>query len=219
MGKKRSFVKYFFWESRLIGCLLLVFVPVALLLSDWSKFEWTKEILTASWNIFEPIVGTLTLAVAVVLYVAEKRESWEESLEKVLTAEFKCVKSKSMLMEARRIPVAGEHDLRAWGQQLGAQILYGDRSLQYFKVERRDEVAKDGSCKEYILTFYLERVPEILEPVHEKNDYVVLKETQDGFKRVYNSSGEEFMKPKKKKSPEGELMNQKIFVKEGKLIS
>lgn len=219
MGKKRSFGGYFVKESKLIGLLLIVFVPVALLLSDWSKFEWTKEILTESWNIFEPIVGVVTLAVAIALYIEEMRESWEENLPKVLSVEFKHAGSGDMLMEARRIPVAGEYDLRAWGQQLGAQILYGDRSLQYFKVERRDTVAKDGSCKEYILTFYLERVPKILEPVHEKNDYVVLKEVQDGFKRFHNSSGEEFKKPKKDEAPEGQLKDQKIFVKEGKLIS
>lgn len=220
MGKKIVFCKYFFNENKIIGILLLIYLPVSLLLSDWKKFEWEKEILTNSWHIFEPIVGTVTLFVAVVLYIANMRKAWEESLEKMLTARFRLTKNNKMLMEVVRIPVAGEHDLRAWGQQLGAQIIYGDRSLQYFKVERHDEVAQDGSCKEYILTFYLEQIPEILKPVYAKNDYVVLKETKDGFKRFYNSNGEEFKKPAKKdESKELGLKNQKIFIKEGKLIS
>ncbi|TIH11688.1 hypothetical protein D0S45_19670 [Marinifilum sp. JC120] len=161
MGKKRSFGSYFMQESKLIGCLLMVFIPVSLLLSDWEKFKCTKEILTNSWNIFEPIVGTITLAVAVVLYIANMRQSWEDDLPKVLTAEFRFRENNLLIMRADYIPLAEESDIRAWGQQLGAQMS-GARGLKYFRIETSEKVSDDSTRKEYKIVFFLREVPKEL---------------------------------------------------------
>lgn len=174
MGKKTNFIKYFVRESKLIGCLLLVFIPVSLLLSDWSNFEWSKEILTKTWDIFEPIVGTITLAVAVVLYVANMRESWEENLPKVLTAEFRFRDNNSLIMRADYIPLAEESDIRAWGQQLGAQMS-GARGLKYFRIETSDKVSDDGTRKEYKIVFYLREVPPEIRDKYDDGQYANLR--------------------------------------------
>ncbi|SMF09938.1 hypothetical protein [Desulfovibrio gilichinskyi] len=226
MGKKNEFYKYFKKESRLVGVLLLFFIPFSLLLSDWENFDLSKEFLTKNWNIFEPIVGILTLIVALALFVVNKRKSWEDSLPKVLTAEFVYAKDGSLLMKAERFPVASEGDLRAWGQQLGAQILFGERSFQYFKLRTSSSVNDDGLSKDYVVIFYLEDIPRLLKPVHEVNEWVLLKEDGNGkvcrTRLSFNSSSDEG-KPFERfieERPKGEVFkNQKIFVKEGNLIS
>ncbi|CCO22027.1 hypothetical protein [Maridesulfovibrio hydrothermalis] len=225
MAKKKEFIKYLIAENVWILFLLLCFIPISLLLSDWDSFELSKEILTKTWPIFEPVVAVLTLIVALTLFVVNKHKTWEDSLPKRLTAIFVSAKNNTLLMKAENFPLAGEWDLRAWGQQLGAQILFGDRSLQYFKLTTSSKVNQNGTSKDYEVTFYLEEIPALLKDVNESNEWVLLKgDGKGGICRTrlpFNSSGEgkPFVASKVQKPKDGDLKNQKIFIKEGNMIS
>ncbi|SMF09910.1 hypothetical protein [Desulfovibrio gilichinskyi] len=179
MAKKTKFWKYLINESELVGILLIVFVPVSFLLSNWDSFEFNKNFLTQTWNIFEPIVGSITLGVAIVLYVANLREAWEEDLPKLLTAEFRCNDDGSLIMRADNVPFAEESDIRAWGQQLGAQMSGANRGLKYFRIETSERISESGDYKEYKIVFFLREIPEEVRAHYDNGEFVNIRD-KDG---------------------------------------
>ncbi|OEU67902.1 MAG: hypothetical protein BA863_07480 [Desulfovibrio sp. S3730MH75] len=187
-------IKYVWKEHRSVYYVLGGILICSVFLSKWEGIKFSATFLTDTWNIFEPITGTLTLVAALVLYCLSQRREWEDSLPKFMTAEYIYDEDERLLMKAERVPVAGEYDLRAWGQQLGAQILFGERNLQYFKSTSKKIVSDDGASMEYSVRFYLTSIPGPLKNVYEKDKRVVLRGDCSGkFKRysVSNATGDE----------------------------
>lgn len=94
------------------GCVLLVVSMLVAGTYENNSISW--------WNWLEPVTGTTTLAVALAVWLGELKQDWENSLPKRLTVVFLYQGRECMRCEEAYL--AGESDIRAWGQQLGSQM-------------------------------------------------------------------------------------------------
>ncbi len=102
------------------------------------------------WNWAEPISGTVTLLVAVFLWITNVAKDWENNLPKRLSATFLYKNRKVMQFE--NVYLAGEADIRAWSQQVGRQM-GGGKNLNFSPLIKREqpkikkEVTEDEDVK------------------------------------------------------------------------
>jgi hypothetical protein len=94
------------------------------------KMATTGEFWT---NHLDPFVGMAVLIVAMALWFGEVRQDWRASLPCRLTVVF-CHsgdgKHEREVMRCERAGLASESDMRALGQQIGAQMV-GERQLDF----------------------------------------------------------------------------------------
>jgi hypothetical protein len=107
-------------------------------------------------------VGFGTFLVAIAIWFGELNQGWENSLPKRLTVEFLYKGQRLMLCEEAYL--AGESDIRAWGQQIGAQMsrVRNLKFLPFIKQEPgRIKETRDGQAyKLYEVKFTLTELPE-----------------------------------------------------------
>ena len=114
------------------------------------------------WGWLEPVVGVTTLAVALAVWMGELRQDWENSLPKRLTVSFQYQGKEYMRCEQAYL--AGEADIRAWGQQLGSQMA-GTPFLRFQPniLQQPGKICREhhtGACyKLYLVTFFLTHLP------------------------------------------------------------
>lgn len=133
------------------------------------------------------LVGFLTLLVAVVVWLGEVREAWEESLPKRMSVFFFLDDTSAdparprqlrPVIVSRNVWLAGEDDLRQWGMQVASQAV-----TAYVKVPNPSQLrldfgpdvnASEGRVladaqgkphRHYAIRFKLTRLPEPLEQV------------------------------------------------------
>ncbi len=122
-------------------------------------------------NYLDPIMGILTFLLAVIIGY----RTWTEKLPKKLTVHFKY--GSRYVFTCHKTYLAGEGDIRQWGQQIGKQM-NGNKNLDFYPYidqskptvnyqKRKDgkEIIKTGNYlkwlfssklyKHYIVTFYL----------------------------------------------------------------
>lgn len=116
------------------------------------------------WSVIERVLSLVTLAVAVVIWWGEQQEAWERSLPKRLTVSFVFNESGRSIevMRCEKAYLAGEADIRAWGQQLGSQMALDH--LQFFPNYQQESLPpkrdEDGRFyKDYRLTIQLREFP------------------------------------------------------------
>jgi len=139
--------------------IMIVLVVITLLISPFSispiKTWWT--------NWIEPIISMTTLTIAAFVWLGESMEDWEDSLPKKVTVSF-FFKDKEV-MRCERAYLAGESDIRAWGQQLGGQMAGVQfLSLDPLIQQKPGEVIRDSETQEiiklYSVSFVLTALPE-----------------------------------------------------------
>ncbi len=120
------------------------------------------------WNVVEPVLAFGTLGVALFIWWNEKRREYEENLPKKLSVSFVYVgpenrfKDKEVIC-CKDVYLAGEGDIRAWGQQIGRQVV--DNINLSFTPDLRpkpSEIKKGndgGYFKSYSVTFFLTELP------------------------------------------------------------
>ena len=112
----------------------------------------------ADWLIrIQAFLGLPTLLVALFVWIGEIREDWENDLPKRMSVFF-LHKSRPVIV-CRYVWLAGEGDMRAWGQQVAAQAA-NERFLNFYpNVKALDpELAIwiDGKiCRHYVVCFEL----------------------------------------------------------------
>ncbi|GIW95261.1 MAG: hypothetical protein KatS3mg110_3302 [Pirellulaceae bacterium] len=101
------------WWRVLIGALVLGGLLIAVI-RPWqeSSLGW--------WTPTEALLSLLTLAVAVLIWLGELREEWERNLPKRLEVVY--FFEGRPVMVCRDCMLVSESDIRAWAQQLGAQL-------------------------------------------------------------------------------------------------
>lgn len=109
----------------------------------------------------QAVLGAFTLFVAVSVWVNELREDWEQELPCRMSVHF--FHEGQPAVVCRHVWLAGADDLRAWGQQVGAQAA-GDRFLDFTPdlTARPHELAltPDGAaCRLYAVRFHLTKLP------------------------------------------------------------
>lgn len=83
----------------------------------------------------DPLIGVGVFLIALSVWFMKIRQDWEDSLEKRLTIRFHFEGREVMRCEEAYL--AGENDIRSWGQQLGKQMS-GSEQLKFepFLMER-----------------------------------------------------------------------------------
>lgn len=159
MNRPKTEVWKFAWRHRschiiLTCCAALVATFLVLLTYSNGSVGW--------WNWLEPVVGVGTLGVALAVWLGELRQDWENSLLKRLTVNFLYQGREYMRCEGAYL--AGEADIRAWGQQLGSQMA-GSPLLRFQPniLQQPGTVTRDrytGShYMHYRVTFFLTQLP------------------------------------------------------------
>lgn len=146
---------------------------------------WNGEDANAEWYKGWDVVFSLsTLAVAVLVWLAEMRQEWENSLPKKLNALFYL--GDRLVMCCRNAPLASEGDIRAWAQQLGAQMA-NEKFLGLhprFTINNRIESTIAGTFRLYEIRMTLSEMParidELLAPHGDSTKHFVMMDPQSG---------------------------------------
>jgi hypothetical protein len=124
---------------------------------------------TIDW--LDPIVGILTLLVALLVWLIQLNIEWEDNLSKRLTVQFDY--NGKIIMLCEQALLVGESDIRAWGQQIGSQMSFTPilKFDPYFKIEK-PELRYNEQWKEwhklYVVTFYLNELPDVMKAPEDK---------------------------------------------------
>ncbi|MCP5517583.1 MAG: hypothetical protein H7A45_10045 [Verrucomicrobiales bacterium] len=141
------------------------------------------QLLGDAWDWFDKLLGMLTLFVAVVLWFGEAAEDWEEGLPKRLRAVF--LHEGAPVMVCENAVLVSENDVRAWGQQLGAQMA-GERQLAFapfFSLGApRIALTDEGDCKVHEICFHLRELPARLQALRDEQPGACLVWRQHGVK-------------------------------------
>lgn len=141
----------------MVGALLVVLlVAVYIFLTPNGKprTDW--------WSWVEPVSGCATLAVAALVWYGELKQDWRNSLPKRLTVQFvfkpPSTDDYKVVMRCRDAYLAGEDDIRQWGQQLGLQMADNER-LEFHPMVYVNEDPIRGNIRRYTATFVLSALP------------------------------------------------------------
>lgn len=133
------------------------------------------------WQWVEPITGIATLFIAIAVWWGEMREEAEEALPKRLTVEFYYEdpelspdENKKPVMKCVQAYLADKADIRAWGQQIGAQMAQDTMLKFYPDIEQDEGCIKRGQdgrkFKEYTARFRLRNLPAELAKMRDGTD-------------------------------------------------
>ena len=122
----------FLWHNHKKELALVFLVLLLLLFINW--LENTPSLVNLFNDNLRPIVSFSTFLAAVLIWWGERKREWRnEYIPKKLTVYFQ--HNNQPVMECHRSSLLSEADLRAWSQQIGAQMS-GNRKLDfkpYFK--------------------------------------------------------------------------------------
>jgi len=103
----------------------IVFAIGVILVITWYVAPWAATPNNGWWQWMEPIACLSTLAIAILVWLGESVQDVENSLPKRLTVSFFLNGKEIMLCSQAYL--AGESDIRAWGQQIGQQMNKNER--------------------------------------------------------------------------------------------
>lgn len=115
------------------------------------------------WGWLEPLTGIATLLVAIGVWWGEVKQDMENALPKRLNVRF--LFEGKEIMRCDQAYLAGESDIRAWGQQIGRQLVGGILDfapdiLQTPGIVTDENVTPGGGpIKLYEVTFKLTKNP------------------------------------------------------------
>jgi hypothetical protein len=114
------------------------------------------------WNNWEPVLGITTLFVALSVWFGEIFQDWDNSLPKRMTVRFIHVNEdtgeEKVIMKCEEAYLAGESDIRAWGQQLGRQMA-NNELLNFETCIQEPPKRINGEYKLYNVTIPLTLLP------------------------------------------------------------
>ena len=114
--KKNTRLRYLCGNSRLQVCLISIMVGLAILFLICILVGWEK----CYADYVDPSIAIGTLLVAIIVWYNEKRENWRTTWTKKLHVIY-LLKDKEGWREHMIVvnaPLAGESDIRQWGQSL-----------------------------------------------------------------------------------------------------
>ena len=123
---------------------------------------------TGWWQWFEPVWWILSITVTCAIWLGENLENWEATRPMTLTALFEY--GGKVVLLGEDVPLAGEADIRALGQQIG-KSMNDDRLLALDLYTRPIECRIDGSgaaaVRRFTVRFGLREVPEKFRETHQ----------------------------------------------------
>lgn len=174
-----NFRQYAWQEIKKRTMVSLAMLVMALVLAPFIGWQ------TDWWDYIDPLLNLLTLGVALFVGIQQLRRSWEEYLPNRLTVHF--YYEGREVMRCEKAYLANESDIRALGQQIGAQMA----DTQHLKlvapmVEISPPEVNEKECYvHYTAKFYLRELPEALKERDKRNQLPL----------VWNPPFEEALKP------------------------
>lgn len=113
----------------LVGYFLILAIAVlmALFRANGGRLPSTaSDLLSIDWDVWEPILAIMTLATAVLVWVAEAQESWATGLPTYLTLSLWHESQNNEVLRVDHARVVDGDAPRPYAQQLAAQMV-GDR--------------------------------------------------------------------------------------------
>ncbi len=140
-----------------ILCALLLAISFYLISISRDSFHQKIDWL-------DPIIGIITLFIALLVWLIQLSREWEDSLSKRLTVQYDF--NGKIIMICEEALLVGESDIRNWGQQIGAQMSFTPilKFDPYFKIEKaklKYNTKWDEWYKFYAVTFYLNELPDL----------------------------------------------------------
>jgi len=173
-SKIEAISKYALAERRgsfKVFIFLILLIPLVLIIA-WNELNT----FTKTWNDYiSPLIGVVTLFVAILVWVAELMEEWRNDLPKKLTVIFRY--DGKEVMRCNHAELFSEADIRPLGQQIGRQMAGGGKIDLDFAApsvkQTKKEVSSDnetGFFMDYEVVFELTNLPELLKDL-KPNEY------------------------------------------------
>ncbi len=123
-----------------------------------------------SWDSWDNFITVLTFIVAMAIGWQGLVRRWEDKLPNKLTVHF--VYGNDYIMSCYNVSLASEKDIRAWGQQVGAQMVGGKRLDMKLTNSQQYMGIVGDKFKHYEAVFYLSEEPKIFQKSEYKNKYL-----------------------------------------------
>jgi hypothetical protein len=162
----------YIYERRRVQIALMVFTMIALILATRAWNELSLPVIhqnataiipdhPSSWaelfNRLQAYFAVGTLLVAISFWYGEVRDEWEDDLPKRMSVFF--FHEGRPVIVCRYVWLAGEGDMRAWGQQVARQTVEGQKQLDFrpdIDFKKSLAVWTDGKpCMHYSVLFRL----------------------------------------------------------------
>lgn len=134
-------IKYYVWYPFKVSIwqflfgLVLICLAIFFFLTSAPTLNIGFKINWDHW--LSAYIALATLLFAVFIWYNEKREAWRRALPKKLNIEYLLANGETFC-EVRNAPLAGESDIRNWGQSIGQTILNKQTRIQFsgFKISK-----------------------------------------------------------------------------------
>jgi hypothetical protein len=104
-------------KNRWTDILFAIGITLAI---TWYVNPWAEKPNNDWWGWMEPITGISTLAIAMLVWLGKSIQDVENALPKRLSVSF--FHNNEEIMFCSQAYLAGEGDIRQWGQQIGKQM-------------------------------------------------------------------------------------------------
>lgn len=157
-------LNYFWKESKWEVFIAVLFTSLTLIwvgkTNDGSPFYvGDMSCWYSAW--IDPVITIATLLVAIFVWVDSRLEAWKKSLPKKLDVHF--VFDGKYILSCYNANLVGEHDIRALGQQIGAQMNGSNLDFYPMVSTSQPKIKKTGSNKSFLgfeVSFTLKKMPE-----------------------------------------------------------
>lgn len=143
--------------------LLLVTTTVVFMVSAaWAAKAWAG--FQNHWAWFDPMLTLGTLGAALLVWLGEARQDWEQGLDQQITVEFN--KDGKSIYRCERAPLIDEPP-RAWAQQIGRQM-NGGKDLEFWPFPKASPIHTELHAGKWVrhrrIWFELQKMPIGLKP-------------------------------------------------------
>lgn len=159
-SKKGNSILNFAIRSRYLHLAFIIFIGVWAVVYFTNKptaHDLTSNLNELGWwaEWFDPLIGMGIFITTIWIGYIELRQDWEESLEKRLTVVFKYKERKILTCE--KAYLTSEADIRALGQQIGAQMahVWLDFEANTIKIQK-EEILLNPTTNQYYAHYTVE---------------------------------------------------------------
>lgn len=169
--KTWNYINKSYWKWTVLISIVVFLVGITFWLFNYDLcFEqhWSK------W--LDALVSAGLIAIGLTIWISERNQDAKKDLPKRLTVHF--MKDEKYVMTCHEAYLAGEGDIRAWGQQIGGQMAQQPfLSFYPYITQKGPDISKDRTFNLYEVCFYLKEIPYGNKRL--ENEYLVWIDNQD----------------------------------------
>lgn len=144
-----------------------------------ARLTGYDNLSTLIWSVAEPTTGLTTLLVVIAVFYRELEQDWENSLPKSLTVNFEY--KEKLVLRCEDAFLAGEADIRQWGQQIGKQMAENENLFFLPNIkqilpstDKKDERdVSEVRKKRYEVIFTLTKLPTSVDEFYKNGEYLL----------------------------------------------